>query len=159
MSLVADTDADPKRNRISASVHFGPNMVSGVMNEVGIIKYSIFLTDVYGFRLLDGEPIINVTSTNQANGTDCCDPKAYEGKVFTQTPINYTEFRFEVAPVTDGAKEALPNGLLTGVVEDWIDLAFVSTSGAFHLSWLARTATILIISVHVWLGARVLNSD
>merc|ERR1712232_88040 len=112
LGLVADTDSDPKRNRISASIQFGPNMVSGVMNEVGIEKYSIFLTDVYGKRLLDGEAVKNVTNTHEANGTDCCDPKAYITKVSTWTPINDTEFRFEVAPVTDGAKEALPNGLL-----------------------------------------------
>jgi hypothetical protein len=124
-------------------------MLSGVMNEVGIEKYSIFLTDVYGLRLLDGKAVMNVSSTSQANGTDCCDPKAYTAVVRTRAPVNLTEFRFEVAPVTDGADDALPNGLLTGVIEDWIDLAFMTTSGAFHFSWLVRVAVVLMTSAYV----------
>jgi len=150
LGLVAETDNDPKRNRIRASIRFGPNMVAGVMNEKGIEKYCIFLTDVYGFRLLDGDAVLNVTNEMHANNTDCCDPEAYEIEVETDTPTNYTEFRFEVAPMVEGERFALANGMMTGVLEDWIDLAFM-TSGAFHFAYLVKLATILIICVYAWL--------
>jgi hypothetical protein len=130
-------------------------MLTGKMNERIVDVYSIFLTNVYGIRL--GEPVANVSVTETEDEPSCCDPDAYRAEVDTETPVNYTEFRFEVVPWLLNEKEPLSNGLLTGVVEDWIDIAFTASSGAaFHFCPSFRLAPFLLTSALMcaWIASR-----
>merc|ERR1711959_690944 len=103
-------------------------MHAGALSEVGITKYSFYLVDEDGVRIYDLPAISNISSDNKANGSSCCDIKAYKSvRIKAVMPENYTRVRLEVVPVyeLDGWSHAMEAGLMTGVIKDWYDPAFV----------------------------------
>lgn len=112
-------------------------MLDGHVTEIGITKYSIFLTDREGVRLPGMDAVLNVTAVNitVANAKQCCEAALYSGiRIAAVLPTNYTGVRVEVVPVSEGVNGSvvMPAGLITDVVLDWYDPAFLRSSRARH---------------------------
>jgi len=158
LKLDAVLDLDPALNRIQMDISFGVNMHSGILSEVGISKYAVFLADEAGFRFEGWPMVINVTAENKANGTTCCDINAYKNvRIKAELPENVTQVRLEVVPVyeDDGWSDAMPAGLMTGLVKDWYDPAFVRLSHACRRSHPLRLVALLVAVVaYFFVGAQ-----
>merc|ERR1719240_497496 len=126
---------DPREGWVMLELAFGPNMVSGTLDERGVYSYSVFLATVTGDRFFDIPALANVTTqADKADGDSCCDVDAYFARVTAELPENHSAVRLEVAPVTTPDGEALTAGVLTDYIVDWHDPKFVRSMGGARRS-------------------------
>jgi len=146
--LEAEKDLDPRLSWVMFQISFGPNMMKGQMHEASVKHYSLYLADHGGERLPGLDPVMNVSKPEKYNNSDtCCEPKAYGNiRVYAELPENVTEGRLEVVPVvvnSKGEEFTMPAGLVTGLVKDWYDPAFVRASGAHALHQASAWGTLI----------------
>lgn len=134
LALDSQKDNDPRKGFVAITISFGASIVDGNVSEAGISHYSVFLADEAGSRLPGLGPVANVSVDESAAPPTwrCCKADFYGGTlVSAELPPNVTTVRLEVVPVSsEVGAPPLPSGLMTDMVLDWEDRAFLRTAGA-----------------------------
>lgn len=109
-------DVNPRAGLVVVQLSFGQNALEGKVTETWLLGYAIFLTDVFGNRVLNN-PVQTVPVDTSLSSTICCQEGAYSTTIGLTLPAQMQQFRFEIVPVTKSTG-ALPAGLLTQVILD-----------------------------------------
>lgn len=104
-------DTDERAGYISANVHFGPNLIAGIVNESSILGYSVYAVDTCNRKL--GGALASVTAIQNL---DCCDVDAYNVDVTAWVPDELSGLAFMIVPDTDIGP--LSAGVVTNFVVD-----------------------------------------
>lgn len=107
-----DTNAAP--GEIAATVQFGPNTLDGVVDESGILSYSVFMVDECNKRIGDALATVEVVPGLPQGG--CCQSDAYTVAVAAQLPFNTTGASLMIVAETSAG--LLSVGAVTGFVAD-----------------------------------------
>lgn len=89
-------DLDPHEKAMTLDLHWGGNVLAGIINESFILNYVVYRIDSC-FRTI-GEPLATIDRVSHDLAPNCCDPWAYTQRISFETEENST--RLMVVPNT-----------------------------------------------------------
>lgn len=113
---VSPADTHPAPGIIRSKLEWGPNALEGIVDETGIIGYSVYITSVCNRKL--SEALVFVQSVGFKK-QDCCPINTYAAELEVEMTDNSTNVTFMIVPHTDQGEFSY--GAVTNLVVDWVD--------------------------------------